>query len=196
MTTKTIRDLVILSVTKPAEAARRILAYPVPREALWTALFLAAVLNAFFYQASRFLMPGPSPFPGALESPGIYMGLVAAGLIITIFSIQMVGRLMGGLGSLEDVMKLLIWLQFLRVIAQIATLFLALTMPMLAALVVLAASIIGLYIMVNFIDQAHRFGSLGKSIGVLILSGFALAFFVSILLTFFGGIFLGVPSSV
>ncbi|WP_146345496.1 Yip1 family protein [Phaeobacter marinintestinus] len=196
MTTKMIRDLVILSVTRPADAARQILAYPVPREALWTALFLAAVLNTLFYQLSRFLMPGPSPFPGALEAPGIYLGLVAAGLIITIYAIYRAGRMMGGQGSLDDVMKLMIWLQFLRVIAQIATLVLAFTIPMLAALMVLAATIVGLYIMVNFIDQAHRFGSLGKAIGVLILSGFALAFFVSILLTFAGGVFLEIPSDV
>lgn len=196
MTTKMIRDLVILSVTKPAEAARQILAFQVPREALWTALFLAAVLNTLFYQLSRFLMPGPSPFPGALESPGIYLGLVAAGLIITIYAIFRAGRMMGGQGTLDDVMKLMIWLQFLRVIAQIATLVLAFTIPMLAALMVLAATIAGLFIMINFIDQAHRFGSLGKAIGVLLLSGFALAFFVSILLTFAGGVFLEIPSDV
>ena len=101
------------------------------------------------------------------------------------------GYFMGGTGSLDDILSVMIWLQFLRVLVQVVSIVLLLTLPLLAALLTLAAAILGLWIFVHFIDQAHRFGSPLKSVGVIVASFIGMVMGLSILLALFGGGFLG-----
>ena len=186
-----VKDMVVLSVTDPAEAARRLMALELSREALWTALALAAVLNTLLFTLSEVLNPSPQPAAGMMDSPVMFFLIVAGGLVGTIYSIFWVGGMMGGKGSLQDVMTLMVWMQFLRVLVQGAAIFLMMVIPILSALLVFAATVIGIYIFLHFVDQAHRFQSLGKAAVALIGSVLALALALAILLSLVGGPMLG-----
>lgn len=196
MTQVNWRDLAVMSVTDPAQAARILMALQLRRETLWTGLALAVVLNTLLFSLSGVLMPGPTPFPAAFNVPAVYLVLVAGGLLLTVYALYWIGRMLGGKASLDDVMVLVLWLQVLRIAVQIATLVLVLTIPLLALLLVLGASLVGIYITVHFVDQAHRLNSLTRAAGVLITSVLAMALVLFILLALAGGTILGSSSYV
>ena len=185
------RDLAITSVKEPASAARTLLAMGFGTGILWNALVLVAVANTFLYALSQTAMPGPSPLPPVFSQPMVYFIIVAGGLALTALSIFWTGRLMGGTGSLADVLVLIVWLQTLRLVVQVAVLVLMFVMPLFSALLVFAAALLGVYILVHFVDQAHRFKSTGKAAVVLIASLLAIVVGLSFLLTLVSGFFGG-----
>lgn len=184
-------DMIVMSVRDPAELARRLIAMQLPREVLWTGLALAAVANTLLFSLSGMLMPGPAGVMPLFGSPFTYLVMVSGALILTVLMIYWAGRILGGTGRLEDVLVTVLWLQVLRVLVQAATLLLSLAIPLLAMLLVLGASLLGIYITLHFIDQAHRLNSLPKAGGALILSILMMAVALSVLLALFGGAFFG-----
>ena len=181
------RDLALTSITDPATAARMLLALNLPREALWAGLMLVAVLNTLLFGISNVLMPGPSPLPSMLDSPSVYFAFVAGGLILVIYAIFWTGRALGGQGTLQGVMILIVWLQGLRVLVQVAAMVLLLVMPLMSGILAFAAAIIGVYIMLHFVNQAHQFDSLGRSAGTLIGAFLGLVVALSVVLSLLGG---------
>lgn len=187
MTVLNLRDLAVLTIKAPAEASRVLLGMDIPREALWTGLALVAVLNGLLFTLSNLLVPGPSPLPEIFLVPALYTVVVAGGLVLTVYALFWTGRFMGGTGSLDDIMLTILWLQGLRVALMVVVIVLILTLPVLSALLVFAASIYGLYILLHFIDQAHRLNSLAKSAGVLVASMAAIVLGLTLLISLFGG---------
>ena len=161
------------------------------REVLWTALFLVAVLNTLIYTLTNVVVPSQSPMPVAFESPLVFLIIVAGGLVLTVHALYWTGRALGGTGELGDVLILMIWLQALRVGLQALTLVLLLIAPVLAALLVVAAAFIGIWILVHFINAAHHLGSFPRAAGVLIAAILALALGLSFILSLIGATFLG-----
>ncbi len=191
MTFNDWRQLAILSVRNPADAAQTLMAMRIPGRALWTALMLMAVLNTVLFTLSNMMMPWPNGLPRALNSPVIYLAVVAGGLILTVWSIFWTGRVMGGKGSVNDVLVLIVWMQALRVAVQAVVLVLTIVAPAFAALLVIAVGLIGVYMLVHFVDQAHRIGSPGKAIVVVIASLLAIVVGLSVFLMLVGGPFIG-----
>lgn len=197
MTTISLRALVATTVTNPAEAARQLLSLNLARETLWLALALAIVLNATLHVLSNILVPVNDPDLQILTNSLVaYVALAGGGLLLSIAAFFYVGRKMGGAGSFEDVMILMVWMQYLRVLVQVLSLIFMLAIPGLFGILALAAALLWLYIIVHFIDQAHRFGSPLKAFGVLILSALAIAVVVTVLLSLVGGPILGIPANV
>lgn len=189
-------DLAVVSVGNPAEAARRILALNVPRNALWTGFGLVVVLNTMILALSNLLLTGASPFPAMLTYPPVYLVLSGSVLLLSIYAMFWIGRLMGGKSTWENIMVLVIWLQALRVVVQMVTFVLVLTIPLLSLLLGISAFLVGLYMLVHFINQAHQFDSLGRSASVLIGASLAIAFGLSLLITLYGGPMIGTPLDV
>lgn len=197
MNTISLRALVATTVTNPAEAARQLLSLNLGRETLWLALVLAVVLNALLHVLTNILVPVDDPELQLLTNSLVtYVALAGGGLLLSIAAFFYVGRKMGGAGSFEDVMVLMVWMQFLRVLVQVISLIFMLAIPGLFVLLAFAAAILWLYIIVHFIDQAHRFGSPLKALGVLVLSALAIAVVVTVLLSLVGGPMLGIPANV
>lgn len=186
-----LRQLAILSIRDPASGARTLLSSPLPREALWTGLGLVAVLNALLFTLSNMLVPGTTQFPGIFTVPIIYCAVVAAGLALTVCSLFWIGGALGGRGSLDDIMLVIIWLQALRVIAQLAILILLVTIPILSALLVISVSLYGLYMLLHFINEAHQLESMGRAAGILIASLLAIVLGLTLLISLFGGSIVG-----
>lgn len=191
MTMSDWRQLAITSLSDPAQAARTLMAMRIPRDALWTGLFLVAVLNTILAGLSDILIHNPTPLPAIFSVPVVYFAVVSGGLILTVYSIFWTGRMMSGKGTFEDVLVLMVWLQMLRVIVQAVTLVLFLVMPMFAALLVFAASLVGVYILVHFVNQAHQLGSIPRAAGVLIASVLLIVLGLTMLLSLVGGASMG-----
>lgn len=181
------RDLAVRSVTDPAAAARALIDLHLEREALWTGLALAVVLNTFLHTLWAAAIPQTEALPQLLSSPVVYGGVMGGSLLMSIIAVFQVGRLMGGQGSFADVMVVMVWLQFLQVAVQAAELVLILTLPALSVLLILAAGAVGIYIFLHFVDQAHRLGSIWRAAGVSLAAMFAIALAIYLILTLAGG---------
>lgn len=174
------------TVTQPRAAAEDLVAMNIPRGTLWIALALAVVLNTLVYQVTIVIAPPPGPLPVLLASPLPFALFVAGGLIVSIYALTFVGRRLGGSGSLETLMTLLIWLQYLRFAVQIVALVISLFAPGLAALVVFSASLYGIWLLLHFVDVGHQLNNLLTSFGVLVMAMLAIMICMVILLSLFG----------
>lgn len=190
MTREDVIDLLRQTLFQPADAARRLIDMRLPSEWLWMALALMAILNAIVYSLSMQVSPGPDGstalMPAAFQAPILFAGLLFGALALTVIALYHVGRGLGGEAAMPDILVLMTWLQVMRLLVQGSVLVLALGVPGLAALVVLGAAIWGVYILISFIDAAHRFENRFKAAGVIVLSFVAMAIGLSTLLSLVG----------
>lgn len=184
-------DLAMLTIKNPAKAARQLIDMHIPRKILWMVLFLVTICNTILFTFSDFLAPDPTPLSMLISTPFMMLVMITGGLILTVYSIYWSGRLMGGKGTIDRVMVLIVWLQALRLVVQAAALILVLTIPLLSALLVLVAVVFWLYVLVHFVNQAHQLGSMGRAAGVLIMSMIIPALGLAVLLSLIGLPFTG-----
>lgn len=175
-----------LSVTDPRAAARQLMGFGFSRTVLWSGLALTVLCNAIVFSLGNLITPPAGPMPGFMASPFVFAAFLFSGLVVTIFGLHWTGRMFGGSGTLPDIIVLMSWLQVLRLMVQIAMLVLIPILPGLAALAMLATALIGLWIIVHFVDEAHGFGNLFKSFGVILFAIIAVAIGLSIMLTLIG----------
>ncbi len=177
-----LSELAVLTLTNPAEAARNLLALRPGREVLWLGFFLAVVLNGLVQLGIDHFVPVPEGEPVLPPEP-VLMNLVrsAGAMLLSIAAFLFIGRLMGGVASFDDVMILTVWLQYLQIAALLVTLVVSLVLPFLMVMFLLATAIISLYVTLHFLNEAHKFGSILKSFGVVVLSALVAVPFVLVL---------------
>lgn len=190
------RQLTATTLRNPAAAAQELMSLHLPRSVLWTALILMATLQALTFGVSEILIPTTAPVPLVFDSPLAFFGMAVVALALTVYSLQWTGRMLGGSGSLEDVMVIIVWIQVLRVVVQLLALVLAIVMPGLALLLVFVATILGLYILVHFVNEAHRLNSLLRASGVLVSSVIVMVLGLSIFLSLIGAPLVGANANV
>jgi len=185
------KNLLRQTLFQPHEAARALIEMRLPVQWLWMALALMSILNSIVYSLSLQLSPPSDPsaalMPPAFHSPILFALFLFGALAITVIALYYVGQGLGGApASMDDILVLLTWLQVLRLLVQLGVLVLALVAPVLGALVVMVAAVWGIYILICFVDAAHRFGNMFKAAGVIVLSLVAMAIGLSALLSLVG----------
>lgn len=196
MTSDAWLRLVVQSVTAPREVARWLLSLRLGHEALLLAFALVLVLNTALVRTSALLTPPDPALAPFVEQPLTFLMGFGGILAIVALVLTWCGRALGGTGRIEDVGLLMIWLQGLRVLVQAGMLVLIPLSPGLAALVSILASALGFWILVNFLAEAHEFGSLGKSALVVLLGITGLALGLSLFLTLIGATATGMNGNV
>ncbi len=186
MTLEGFLRLAAQSVTAPRDVARLLLSLRLGQEALLTAFALVVVLNALMLGLSGLAVPADPALPGFLTQPALFLGVQALALAGTIAAVTGLGRVFGAEADPARVAVVLIWLQALRVLVQALLLLVLPLSAGLASLIQVAGSILGVWIVVHFIDEALALDSLFKAAAVLILGVLAMAFGLSILLSLMG----------
>ncbi len=189
--TQTLKDMVVLSVTKPREAATRILALPLGTEALWTAFALVAVINTLLYSLSITLFEASTGMKTGMNVPALYLALLSAAMLGGAMAIAWIGRALGGKATLMRILPLVIWLQVLRAIAQLGLIVAMLVAPGLANALSVGVGLYGLWLMANFLDVAQGWKSLGKSFLVMVLTGLVFVFALSLFMALVGATAMG-----
>ncbi|WP_420567318.1 YIP1 family protein [Thalassovita sp.] len=181
-----LKELAIETIRTPRKSAERILSLELRPEAIWTALALVAVLNALLFSASVTLLEARVGIVSGFNLPFLYLALMVAVMVIGSMVLAWIGQLMGGRARLMDLLPLVIWLQALRAAAQLGVIVVIFVLPGLADMVSLMVGLYGLWILVNFIDVAQGWQSLGKSIVTMLIAGFGFAFGLSLFLLLIG----------
>lgn len=180
-------SLVVRSVLQPRDVARELLALPLSREFVMTSFVLVLVLNAIVSGISLIMVPLPPGAPELLQmlfaQPSrlmVLQALLLAGMIVT-FTYS--GQLIGGRGRLPEIAILLIWMQGLRAVVQLAALLIGFASPGASSFLVTLGTVVGVWIFMNFIDEGHGFNSLFKALGVGFLGVIAISFLLSFVLS-------------
>jgi hypothetical protein len=183
-------QLAIDTLKDPRGVAQRLIALKIPSETLWMGFGLIIVLNTLVYfvalATSPLGMQGAAMMPLPLQSPILFAFLLGGMLVMTVHAIYWTGSAMSGTAALGDILVLMTWLQTLRLALQIALFVVHFLSPGLAAMVSMVLGIWGLWILINFIDVAHGFGSPLKALSVLMAASFALFFGLVLMITLIG----------
>ena len=106
-----------------------------------------------------------------------------------------IGRAMGGIGQCSDSLLLAIFFQAIFVPAQVLQVVLVAVSPIVASFFAVFLFFFGIWVNLNFIAALHGFSSLGKSLGVLILSSVAVAIIMMLVAPLIGiSLFGGIPN--
>lgn len=179
-----LQNLVILTVTKPAEAIVALQLMRMPLQLGFMVLSLASVLNSLLISTRDYLIPTEiANGVGLLDLVSPFNLVVAFFVVATASSVilTVAGRVLGGQGRFSDVLGFIAWLQIMRFLVEVIGFALMLISPALAALGLYMAGLYGLWIVLNFQNGAHGFDSLGKAAGSLVLAFFAIVILVSVL---------------
>ena len=204
LSSQSIGTLTMLSLSKPAIAARFVIAAGLRRDVLWSLLLLVSIANATLVWVSNALT-GPTleqlaqmpiQIPAIIFSPLFSFVFLAGALVITVHVLHWLGAAIGGTGGLDNMLAVLVWLQGLRVMAQIVLLVLMLALPSLAGLFGLAIAILSLWILVHFVNEAAGLGSLFKTVGVLLSAMVGIILGLSFILTITGLATMGIDANV
>ena len=196
--------LVAQTLRDPANAARFVIAAGYRRDILWTFLLLVCIVNAALVWLSNALT-GPTPeqlaqipiqIPQIIFSPLFTFVFLVGALVITVYVLHWIGAAIGGDGSLDDMLSVLVWLQFMRVLAQAVMLVLLLLAPSIAGLFGLAVALVSLWILVHCVNEGAGLGSVFKTVGVLLSATVGIIMGLSFILTFTGLASMGIFSNV
>lgn len=192
--TLTWKDLFTLTLRAPAEAAQFILGTYMVRRDIYMALIAGAALNALITGLSLLMFPLPSGWPDFIGNPISYFIISAGGLALFAHILTWAGRALGGHGEVDDLLKLMVWLQYVRVALQVVGLGLSMIIPVLAGIYSLIVTGLSLWIVLHFIQAGHRLTGLGNAAVVLFITFIGLIFSLAVLLAILGGTLGVVPN--
>ncbi|WP_407493485.1 YIP1 family protein [Pseudooceanicola sp. MF1-13] len=191
MTFDQVKSMIVASIKTPAIGAQQVLSVDLPRAALWTALTLLGVLNGMYY---GMILPGAAQAgvipAGMANAPFVVTGAILIILALMVHLLVFTGRILGGTATIDAMLKVVVWLQGLRLLAQVVISVLSLAIPPLGWLVAMAVGVWGLWMMIVFIATAHNFTPI-KGLGTLLGTFVAAIFALSILSAILG---LGTPT--
>ncbi|MBO6883992.1 MAG: YIP1 family protein [Marivita sp.] len=188
--------LALNTVVAPRDVARLLLAMNLPSQALWLAFALVIVLNTLMFSASLMLVPANDLFGAVLVNPTVFGAMLAVSVGALIVAVTLCGRPLGGQASYAQIAILVIWLQALRVLMQALVAVVGPFSLFLSGVLISAASVLGIWIFVNFIDVAHEMGSLLRAGLVLLLAVVGMMLGLSLIFSLLGVQTGGIPGYV
>ena len=188
LTLQGLTRLVIDTIGDPGGVARRLMALNLPRETLWLALALVTVLSVLMAVPMNLLLPDTTigAEPALQFGPMMYGVVLGASLVLTVFILYYTGSALGGQGRFTDSLALITWLQVVLLALQVVQLLALLLSPLLATFVTFASLAVGLYCLVHFVKEMHRFEGMGRAILTIVLGFLGLGLALSIVLTIAG----------
>ena len=176
---------------EPRAAAADVLALSPPREALIPAMLLVTVLSVIINAGAEAIAPSPL---GAIPHFQLTVFMLAL-FVAFAMAVCKIGRAMGGIGQCSDSLLLAVFFQAIFVPAQVLQVVLLAVSPIVASFFAVFLFFFGIWVNLNFIAALHGFSSLGKSLGVLILSSVAVAIIMMLVAPLIGiSLFGGIPN--
>ncbi len=178
--------LFMTTIRMPDHAAAYIKGLELERAVLWMGILAVSAMGAVFTGLTVMMLPLPPEFPRLFAQPFAHFAAGAGGMVLFAHILTWVGRALGGTGSLDDMTKLIIWLQAVRVGLQSFGLLLLVSVPVLGSFYSLITVILSIWILVQFIRVGHSLPGSGTAVVVLIATFVGLIVGTSLLLTLIG----------
>jgi hypothetical protein len=182
------RDLVVASFLRPRDAARRVMRARIGFGALIEAGLAVCCIGVVLAYVSALVAGGPGDPVVAflLDRPIVGAASQAVALAVAIGLTWKIGQLFGGTGGLGATILLLVWLNAVALLPQLALIVLVAASPPLGTLFALAIYAWMLWAYANFVTELHGFDSPVMVLGVSILTCVALMFGLTMLAAILG----------
>ncbi len=173
---------------EPSESARKVIAMNVPREALWTGLALVAVLNVILVVLLQMISPAPVAFQDQAFAltPFGFVAIIGVFLVLFVFGIFYAGKIMGGQGSLQAALAIIVWFQSISLTLEAVQVVLVLISPAIGSIFGLLSLGALIWCFINFVNVLHGFESLGKALVAIFLGLMGTALFAGVVLAILG----------
>ena len=176
------------SIMEPSQAARRVIGFAAPRDALWTALALVAVLNVILMMLLQMITPVPDGMQaGAIViSPIGGVAMIGIFLVLFVMALYQVGQFFGGTGSFDGTLAILVWFQAMSLTLEFMQVLLVLISPAIGSLFGIISLAAMIWVFVNFINVLHAYDNFGTSILTIILALLGTALVAAIVIAILG----------
>lgn len=164
-------DLVMATLRSPREAARRLIALDPPMEARWIGLLLVSVLALMETRLGSLVLPldDQPPIFALAADPVLGVPFQVLSQLVIATAIASIGRIFGGAGSFADALLLIVWLEFMLVLAQAVQLVALVLVPPVGLLVAFVAIGLLIWLLVQFTAALHGFTNLALvGIGIVV----------------------------
>lgn len=192
-----LSELIRLSIFDPRKAARMVLDLQFSREILWMMVLLVVILSVLLTYVTMVAAGGTSvEVLGIAQSPMFLAIFMAANMVFLIFALLWTGKALGGFGTLEGFIAVITWLQALLLLAQAIQTVLALVSPTLSSTFGVVSLVYGVWVLIQFITEAHGFTHWGRGVAVLVLGILGVTAGISLILGVIGVSTVGLSSYV
>jgi hypothetical protein len=179
---------VYTSILEPTKMAQKAIALNLPREALWTALALIAVLNVILLALLQMLSPAPIAFEeqAFALSPFAYVAIIGVFLVLLVAATFQIGKMMGGVGTFTATLAIIVWFQSVSLTLEAIQLVLVLISPAIASIFGILSLGALIWCIVNFVNVLHGFENMGKALTTIVLALIGTALCAGIVLAILG----------
>jgi len=181
-----IVDLIKQTFLQPSDVAQYLITLGYPRPILWLLVVLVSVLSVLTLAVFQILIPMPEASEGLVISPLAYATIIGASLVILVFAINFVGQVLGGDGSFDKAMVLMIWVQFMAIPIQLAQAVMLLVIPALVGFVTMGGLALLFFWLTHFVTQLHGFDSIVRGFATLGLALVGMVMGLAVILTMIG----------
>jgi Yip1 domain len=182
------RKLVGDSFVRPRAAAREVVALGLGRGLLVqaAAAITAAGVVLGYVAVSMSAEPVDPVSAAVLSTPLIGAAMQFGILLVAAVLTFRIGRAFGGTGDFDGALAIVVWLNAVMLLIQVAQLFVLAVLPPLAGLIAVATVVWALWAFANFVTELHSFENPFFVLGGVILSMIVLFFGVAMLLAMLG----------
>lgn len=180
--------LLFETLQDPQKGARRVMALKLTLAERLQAFALAVLVSVILAQITRLVLPADEGTAmGVMLGTPVQTGLLqTAVLAVTFLAMFLIGRAFGGVGTWPDALLLVVWLEFIMIGLQAFQTLAILILPPLGWMIGLAGLGLFLWLLTHFTAALHRFASLWRVFGMIVVSVVVTAFALSILLAMIG----------
>jgi hypothetical protein len=183
-----VAGLLVLSLKAPEAAARFLIGLNLPRNILWQLFVLVTILSVLIVVVTQ--GPAPEPVQGEPAIPAIspmaYTVILGAALVLFAAALQFAGQILGGAGTFEAAMIIVIWTEAVSTVLRILQATILLVIPGSAGLLTILGVGLMIWVLVNFVNALHRFDHLGKALLTIVIATFGIGLALSLVLAVIG----------
>ena len=171
------------TVTQPAQMAGRIMARPYDRGTLWMGVTLVSILSVLLIQILQVITPFTMPMGFTPLLYGLVMGCI---LIILTMGLYLTGQMLGGQGTFTHSFALVIWLEVPALTFRVVQAVVGFISPGISGLLSFAGLIALLWILLNFVNEVHKFNSFSHAFATIVIAIFGIGFGFGLFLSVIG----------
>ena len=180
-------QLVIDSFVRPRQAAQQVLAAGLPEARLIEAAVLVTCVGMVLGYAALWLSPGTLDVTAAILSNPLFGALAQLTVMAVIVVLTVwLGRFFGGSGQVWGALALVVWLNAMMVLIQVAQLVALAVAPPLAAIVAVVTIFWVFWAYANFVAELHGFRNAVMVLGAVVVTAIVLFFGTAMLFAILG----------
>lgn len=153
------------------------------RGTLWMGVTLVSILSVLLIQILQVITPFTMPMGFTPLLYGLVMGCI---LIILTMGLYLTGQMLGGQGTFTHSFALVIWLEATALTFRVVQAVVGFISPGISGLLSFAGLIALLWILLNFVNEVHKFNSFGRAFATIVIAIFSIGFGFGLFLSVIG----------